>query len=261
MIKKIILSFLLLGSALIAQTKVEYQISFIGMNMDYREYDSSDHILDSEKSDYSDISGVEIGYRFLLKNNTNISFNFVGVNGETQYLGSALNSDQPYGSEVSTTSNTIYDISLGYNAKHMLNSNVMMLGGIGVGYRYWQRELSSIQIEEYTWYSVRVNAGVEFDYKDLSTSLIAEYQYGIKPEMTATGISDDFELSSANIVKISVPIRYALTQNFDLSCAYVFEYQEIKESNVIYDGGTTGYVEPDSKAYNQYIKIEMIFKY
>jgi hypothetical protein len=261
MIKKVLLTSLLLGSALVAETKMEYKISFVGMNMDYREYDRLGNILDSEKSGYSDITGAEFQYSYFLDTNSHIDFNVMGVTGDTEYVGAYIGSGLGYGSVVSTTSNTVRDISLEYNAKNMSDMNIMLLGGIGVGYRYWQRELSATQIEEYTWYSLRVNAGMEFDYKDLTTSLIVEYQYGIKPKMTATGISDDFELSSANIVKISVPIRYAVTQNFDLSCAYVFEYQKIEESNVVYASDGNGYLEPDSKAYNQYIQVGLIFKY
>jgi hypothetical protein len=261
MIKKVLLISLLMGSAVMAETKMEYKISLIGMNMDYREYDSSGNIFDSEKSSYSDITGSEFEYSYFLDRNSHIDLNVMGVMGDTEYVGAYLGSEDGYGSVVSTTSNTIYDVSLGYNTKNMSDINIMFLGGIGVGYRYWQRELSASQIEEYYWYSLRANAGMQFKYSDITTSIIAEYQYGIDPKMRATGIAEDFELSSANIVKISVPIRYTVNQYFDFTCAYVFEYQKIEESNVVYDSTATGYVEPDSKAYNQYIKVGMVFKY
>jgi hypothetical protein len=261
MIKKILFIFLLLASTLVAETKVEYQISFIGMSMDYREYDNSGVILDSERSSYSDVSGVEFAYRFFLDRNAYIDLKAMGVAGYSDYVGAYIDSDAGYGSVKSKTFNTIKDFSLAYNAKNMSDMNLMMLGGIGFGYRYWQRELSTTQIELYEWYSFRINAGMEFKYKNLTSSLIIEYQYGLNPTMSATGIDEDFELSSANIVKISLPLRYVVNKNLDLSCEYAFEYQKIEESDVVYDGGVDAYVEPDSKAYNQYLKVGIVFKY
>jgi hypothetical protein len=185
----------------------------------------------------------------------------MSLKGNTEYVGAYIGSGLEYGSVVSSTTNTVRDISLGYHAKNMSDLNIMMLGGIGIGYRYWQRELSASQIEEYTWYSLRGNIGVEKRYGDFKASVLVEYQYGIYPRMSATDIGDDFKLSSANIVKLSIPLRYTLSKNLALSCAYVFEYQKIKESNVVYDAAADGYVEPDSKAYNQYLKIGLILKY
>ncbi|MEN4052754.1 MULTISPECIES: hypothetical protein [Sulfurimonas] len=261
MIKKVLFVLLLLSNIVTAETKMEYKISFVGMNMDYREYDRSGNILDSEKSNYLDVIGAEFEYRYFLDERSNIDFKVLGVEGESEYVGSYIGSGAGYGSVVSTTSNAIRDISLGYNATNISDFNIMMLGGLGLGYRYWQRTLSSTQVEVYEWYSLRANVGMRFVHKNLTASLIAEYQYGIKPTMTATGIADDFELSSANIVKLSLPIRYMISENIDLICTYVFEYQEIQESNVVYDAAANGYVEPDSTAYNQYLKVGMVFKY
>lgn len=252
---------LLLCSAVMAQSKGEYSISLVGMKMDYREYDRVGILLDSEKSNFSDITGAEFAYRFFLDENTNIEVKFFGVSGETEYVGSYIGSGAGYGSVVSRTSNDVRDLCIGYNAANMTNYGVAMLGGVGLGYRYWQRSLSATQVELYEWYSLRARVGMRFYYDNWTTSLLAEYQYGIKPTMTATGIAEDFKLSSADIIKFSIPIRYTISQMVDISCSYVFEYQEIKESNVVYDSTGTGYVEPDSKAYNQYVTLGIIFKY
>jgi hypothetical protein len=261
MLKKFLYISLLLASSLFASTRVEYQVSLIGMNMDYREYDSHGDILDSEKSTFSKMAGAEFGYKFLFYNNTNLDFKVTTIAGETDYVGSYLNSDDGYGSLKSTTSNVIEDISLLYNSKSRVDRNINFVVGAGLGYRYWQRKLSSIQIEEYTWFSLRAKAGVEFSYENVTTSLIAQYEYGIKPEMTASGFNETFKLSSADIAKLMLPIRVTVNEHFDLTCTYVFEYQKIKESNVVYDANNIGYLEPDSTAYNQYIKVGIVFKY
>ncbi len=262
MIKKILLSTVLLASGLFAETKAEYQISLVGMNMDYREYDRSGVLLDSEKSHFTDTAGAEFQYRYFLDDYSNIALNIMGIEGNTEYVGAYINSGLGYGSVVSQTSNTIRDIAIEYNTKNMSDLGVMMLGGIGAGYRYWQRELSSTQIEEYTWYSLRAKIGLEYQYANsITIDLIFAYQYGIDPRMQASGFSSDFKLASANIMQVSIPLRYQINDSLDLSCAYVYEYQKIQESDVVYDSSGTGFVEPDSRASNQYLKVGMIFKY
>jgi hypothetical protein len=88
-----------------------------------------------------------------------------------------------------------------------------------------------------------------------------EYQYGIRPRMSATGFNEEFKLGSANIMQFSLPLSYTINKNFALYGEYTYQYQKITESNVIYDGSGAGYLEPQSKAYNDYIKIGIIFKY
>ena len=262
MLKGLLLVAILFGVTLFAGTKVEYGISILGMKMDYREYSEQNQLLDSEESNFNDILGAEFIYRYFLNPNSNIDVKFLGVEGNTKYTGSYVGTGNAYGSLVSSTKNKIYDIALGYNLKKASTfHSISMLGGLGVGYRYWYRELSSTQAEEYSWYSIRGNLGMEYDHKDFSASVLIEYQYGIKPIMQATGFKDDFKLASANIIKLSVPLRYNVYKNLDLTCAYIFERQDIKESNVVYDNSLNGYVEPDSTAYNQYIKIGMLLKY
>jgi len=262
MLKKVALTAMLIGSVLSAEGGMEYGISLVGMKMDYREYDKLDNILDSEASQFQDITGAEVEMRYLLNESSNIEMKFLGISGDTDYTGSYLGSNSGYGSLKGTTYNKVYDFSLGYNMNNASEiNNLSFLAGIGLGYRYWDRELSSIQIEEYSWYSIRGNIGVEYKADAFRGAFLVEYQYGIKPVMTATGFSSDFELSSANIIKVSLPLRYNVYENLDLTCAYVFEYQDIKESDIVYDAAGNGYVEPDSTAYNQYIKIGIVFKY
>ncbi len=250
--------FLCCVSNLLAQeSHEEHQFSLAKFQMDYREYGKSGDILDSEKSNFSDIAGVEYKYRYFLNKNSNIDFAILRVEGGSEYVGSYLTTNEGYGSLVETTSNVVEDISLGYNATSISNFNIVMLGGFGLGYRYWKRALSPTQVELYRWYSLRLNGGVRFVYKNLTASLIAEYQYGIKPIMTTTGITEEFRLSSANIAKLSIPVRYMINEKIDLIFTYVFENQKISESNIV----ANRYFEPDSTAYNRYLKTGVVFKY
>jgi len=257
--RKLLLLSLIIGS-LYAQ-KVEYQLSLVGMSMDYREYDRAGVILDSEASEFSDISGAEVSYRFYLNDENCFEAAFLGISGETKYVGAYIGSGLPYGSVVSTTQNTIYDVSFGYHGKKELQKGFALLGGLSLGYRFWERELSVTQIEDYYWLSLRANAGVGYSYKNFSIAVKGEYQYGIDPQMSASGFSEDFQLASANIIKATVPIQYSITDHIALSCEYVYEYQKIEESNIVFDARGNGYLEPDSNAYNQYVKFGVILKY
>jgi len=261
--KKSILLLVLLIGELFATSKMEYEINFIGMKMDYKEYGQSGRLLDSETSSFSDIAGSEFIYRYFLDESSFIDLDFLGVSGNSDYTGSYIGSNLGYGSVVSSTANTIYDAALAYNKLNTTSfENIQVLGALGIGYRFWERQLSSTQIETYTWYSLRARVGVVYAMnKRFTFSVLGEYQYGINPTMTATGFSSDFELGSANIVQISIPLRYKISERIDIDCVYVFSRQDIQESNRIYDNSGTAYYEPDSTAYNQYLKVGIIFKY
>jgi len=248
---------------LFAASKMEYEINFVGMKMDYKEYDQAGVLLDSEESSFSDIMGSELIYRYFVDENAFIDFDASAVSGDSKYTGSYLGSSLGYGSLTSSTVDTIYDISLAYNKVNPTDfQSIQVLGALGVGYRYWERELSSQQIETYTWYSLRARVGLIYILNtDLTLSFIGEYQYGIDPKMSATGFNDDFQLNSADILQLSIPLRYRVTQHIDINCVYVFSRQEIQESNRVYDNSGTAYYEPDSTAYNQYLKVGIIFKY
>jgi len=248
---------LLLGVNIATASNMEYEINFVGMKMDYKEYGRSGTLLDSEKSAFSDILGSELKYRYFVEERSFVEASVLGVGGTTDYVGSLIGSGLGYGSYTSTTSNTVWDLALSYNrVNETMFPNINVLGGLGMGYRYWERELSSSQKELYTWYSLRARVGLLYTMQDVTFAFMGEYQYGIDPTMTASNISGDFKLGAADIIELSLPIHYRINEKFDLSCAYVWSRQKIRESNVV-----SGYYEPDSTAYNQYLKLGIVFKY
>jgi len=270
-ITKIILKFILIlfvvEVTLFAQEKISYSIAYVGMSMDYREYNDKGVIQDSESSDYSDLSGVEFGYTFNLQNeaeldSNSISFDAMILDGSTHYIGALLKSQcDYYGCIEGTTSDTIYDINLDLTHKYKLTQESKIELSLGVGYRYWFRELSSYQAEGYEWFSLRPAISFSYAIQNLSIKPKFEYQYGIRPTMSATGINEDFKLGAANILEFSLPMEYAINESFSLYGAYMYQYQKIEKSNVIYDNNGDGYLEPDSTAKNQYIKFGVAFKY
>lgn len=123
-------------------------LSLVGMSMDYREYDRSGNILDSEESSYLDLTGVEMsfGYDFSrdIYASSKIEFDFMILGGETTYKGSYLGSGQPYGSVVSTTQNSIIDTDVSYKYRYLFKNGFEIGGGLGLGYREWERSLSRL---------------------------------------------------------------------------------------------------------------------
>ena len=239
-------------------------LSLVGMNMDYREYNKAEELVDSEKSSYSDMAGVEmkLAYKFNenLKSYSEIYYNFMILGGKSRYKGSYLNSTLGYGSLVSDTSNIIADVDISYRYTTILNGLNFMYG-IGIGYHYWDRMLSSAQTEVYTWYSVRPILGLSYKpNKDLELALNVEYHYGFNTLMSSTNPDLDFTLGGVNILDISIPVVYKYDEDMDLFFEFVLQKQNIQESGVEYDGNS-GYYEPDSTSYNNYLKLGLAFKF
>lgn len=255
--------FLFLGAsnALAKDGKVVYSLALVGMSMDYKEYDTNGQLLDSEESSFTELTGTQIGigYAFLkdISSYSIIKLNFMILRGQTQYKGSILGSGQAYGSLVSTTQNTIIDTDLSYKHIDIFNDFFKLSYGLGIGYREWERSLSASQVEVYKWYSIRPMLGVGIRVNEkLNIDSLIEYQYGINPIMTSSNPNLDFELGSADILELSFPVTYKYNKNLDFFVEAVFQKQTITRSNV-----NSGFYEPDSTAYNNYLKLGLTFNY
>ena len=263
--KKLLLGSLLASGLLFGQDgDFNIGVSLVGMSMDYREYDGGSNILDSEKSNSNLLVGSEIAASYALTRDADslskITLNFMALGGNTQYKGSILNSGLPYGSHESVTANEIYDMELGYKYSNTARANWILSSGIAVGYRYWERSLSQAQIETYKWFSIRPSVDVIYKSPSYSVGLELEYQFSINPIMSASNSGEDFNLGSADIVEVSIPFTYDVSDRVELILAYSYQRQTIKKSNIVNIGGTN-YVEPDSTANNQYVKIGANFKF
>ena len=264
---KLVVLFLISGATLYAQeNKISTSVALVLMNMDYREYNSSGQILDSEKSSLTNLIGIDMGLKFLMYSNarskTTLEVNAMILGGYTDYVGSKRPTDldpipKPYGSYLSTTANTIVDFELGIKRKHLLNDGFNYYYAFKIGYRYWERGLSQAQIEDYEWYSLRTMMGTNYKLNQkFQLGVELEYQYGFKETMSASDLSSTFDLGGADIFKLSFPLVYKYNNNIDFNVEYIYTEQTIKESNVI-----NGYYEPRSTAKNQYLQIGLDFKF
>lgn len=260
-----VLSAFLATSMYAKDSGVVSSVSLVGMSMDYREYNDGGTLLDSEKSSFTDLAGVEMNLGYIFSKDSSaynqMRVNLMVLGGETDYKGSYLGSNALYGSVVSTTQNSVIDMDISYKRTNSLANNFELNYGLGLGYRFWERSLSASQVERYTWYSLRPMVGTTYEVSNkLNIGLALEYQYGMRPTMSASDPSLDFTLGSADIIEVSLPINYQFNERFNMFFEYVYQKQTITKSDVQYDG-VTGYYEPDSTANNQYLKLGMGFKF
>jgi len=253
--------------------------ALVGMNMDYREYNDNSQILDSEKSTLNTGSmlGIDLNFAYMKvldgRNYAKMGVGFRVISGETEYVGSLLNSNKGYGSYIGTTKNIVFDSDVNYRFSHVFNGGFTLNYGMGVGYRSWRRELSVTQIEVYKWLSIRPQVRVIYAISIFSVGLYVEYQYGLNPQMTilSNSVNPDttVKLGAANILQISLPFKFAVNKKMDLFAEFIYEKQIIKKSDtanyLVYDeyGKLVNkqILEPKSEAYNQYIKFGAIFKF
>lgn len=272
--RKSIAVLLLLVSTLVSAQESGFTLStaLVGMSMDYREYDDGNTILDSEKSNFNEIGGGDFSFSYIKvlesKNYAQIGASMRILSGETEYVGAYLNSGLGYGSLVSITKNIIFDNSIEYSYTQVLHNGLELNYEIGVGYHSWRRELSSSQIEDYTWYSLRPKIGVLYRYKKFSIGANIEYQYGINPKMTILADSENpdttVDLGSADIVEFSYPLKLRVHKRVSIFGEYVYQYQKIEKSNsapYVFNGTATSIYEPHSEAHNQYLKFGAEFKF
>ena len=260
-----VLSVVFLSIVAAKENDLYFQAGLIGMNMDYREYDDNSQILDSEKSDISQMMGIELGVSYVLyaadDDFSEFKALFERIAGKSDYVGAYIGSGLGYGSLQGTTENTIVNLDGTYLYGLHIMQDLHLLTGAAFGYRSWERTLSADQIETYTWGYIAPKVGVQYAKKLIRITFVLAYKYGISPKMSATGIDDTFELGSANTLDTTLKVNYKLTSKSAVYATYVYENQKIEKSNVVYDSIGNGYLEPDSTANNQYIKFGFAFKY
>lgn len=241
-----------------------YSFALVNMNMDYREYDENNNLLDSEKA--SSIVGWEVGYKYnfnySVDRSATIGLQTSFFSGYTDYEGSELVSGKPI---KSSSYENISNIGLSY-LEDMRFKNFDLLYGFEGGYHYWYRELSSIQSELYSWLYFSPIIGVQKEINDdFIIKLLLKYKYAIDPTMKANSFSQEFKLGTTDTIELHIPVIYRFDDSINFFVEYMLSQQNISKSNSI-----SGYIdgkyyttihEPDSKENDQYIKFGVAFKY
>ncbi len=256
---RLFVSLVFLVSVIHAGGMVE--LFLLTRSIDYKEYAPTGELLDSESSDFMDIYGFEIGYGHLFKTSdsfaTKVDVRYRRVEGESLYVGAVLGSDEPYGSLVSTTRNTISDFSLMIKEIYIYNEYVNFKGGVGFGRHRWERTLSSVQNEIYGWYPIQLEIGGMFVFEPASVLAFdfgLTYEKGLSPYMRLEDPAIDFTLGGVECLEASLYGIYTITGKWSFIGGYTYRRQSITRSDLIESELGTVY-EPDSTDYQQEFKV------
>lgn len=264
--KKGLLAVLLASSLLFASNDSNsLSLGISTVKFDYTETNPQGVMLDTEKSDMlGKMKGIRVEYNPKLSVNSSdtlmLKMKYSLDRGNTEYKGSLIGSGQGYGSYTSKTLNTVHDLSVAIDETRQIGSLDVGLN-VGVGYRYWSRELSSSQKEDYKWMYWKVGGQIGYDLTPaLNIAVNGSYKRAISPKMKAYGsnspISDTFNLGDTDGYSFGVPVKYEINKQMFVKTEYSYDYWKIAKSNVI-----SGYYEPDSKTKNQTITVSLGYKW
>lgn len=225
--------------------------------------------LDTEKSNlFGKIGGfnidgsAKIANNFLYADTTKIILNYEYVSGDSNYVGSLLGSNAGYGSYTSTTSNTIQRGQILLSQINNTSYGNAMLN-FGAGKRVWNRNLSSIQKEEYNWNYLIAGLGFDFNFgSNFTLGAAGYYQQAITPKMNynSNSFNTNFNLGNTYGYRIEVPASYKITQYLSLVGSWTLDNWTINQSNsVTYNGAS--YVEPKSVTNNQSLSLGLALNF
>jgi len=209
-------------------------------------------VLDTERSDFTDINGGYGGIRFALNDPQDRAISSIELylshsEGPTRYVGSELGSGLPYGSMRSTTYNSFDELRLSWLAGVHDGAWSWRIH-TSAGYYQWERELSREQVETYAWGYGALGGDVAYRLQNWEVGAELRGFYAYDPRMKAdipSLIVATFDLGETSGFTASMPVRYRLNPRTALLWRIAYENIRIGRSNVI-----GGYYEPDSEQKN-----------
>lgn len=236
----------LLATVLLSTSTIADHISVSSniMNFDYKEYSPSGKLLDSENS--SNLMGFTAAYsnnffgNNITSNKTALFVKASLYGGNTKYVGSALGSNNAYGTIVSTTQDQLFNGKIGIRQYNNFNF-ISFYSQLGVGYRYWDRKISNQEDEKYKWAYLNVKIGVikHFFYTSNSIGITASYNKALSPKLKANirGVTNStFNLGNTYGYSFSVPYTYAFDNGLNglaINVSYTYQRWHISRSNTI----------------------------
>ena len=235
----------------------------------YTERNDQDEILDTEKSSLFDTGGLYASYDHKLKEFDTedgsiahyINAYASAVYGDTEYKGSILGSGQGYGSYVSTTANSFYEYQLNIKRVQFYKNSSRYIS-FGFGYKEWERELSTTQVENYHYDFAQIKVGGDtLIYDDISLGLDLGAQLAFNPEMDAdftsgTGLHETFNLGTTYSYLVSVPLQIPIQDELVFVARAEYEFTSIGKSDAIAvpdfpnQGDNYSFLEPKSQQKN-----------
>jgi hypothetical protein len=175
------------------------ETDLIGAHLDYKEYDSSNHIIDSDKSKFYEMKGIKVKYRgnCLLKYFLNLEFLY----GQTIYSGRTMD-----GTPLYTKQKNVYILNL--------SSGIFLVNNfyLSLGYRKWNRGKSNYigdYDEVYKWKYIGYGYEYYIDSPKLLVLMNLEYQKAFDASLNAyIGNGINLDLNDVYGWKIATNFMY-----------------------------------------------------
>jgi len=297
---KILLSIALFSSLQAAPYDHKFDFGAKTSFYNYTERDDNDQILDTEKSNLFDIGGVYGSYDYKLKE-IDTEYGSIAhylnlyasvTAGDTDYTGSLLGSNEGFGSYTSTTANTFYDYQINLKRVQFFDTSSRYIL-VGFGYKEWERELSTSQVETYKYKFIQLAVGGETRvYKDISLGIDITAQYGFNAEMDASfsggsyqekgtnktvqsnPLNETFNLGDVYSYKVAAPLVIPIDEGLSFTTKLEYEFTSYGKSEIVtvpnyYQAGFTptgqgtsqSFYEPASqqKNWHLYAGLQLLF--
>ena len=154
-----------------------------------------------------------------------------------------------------TTHETVTNIDFKIGQGFALGRSVLLTPYFDLGYRYWTRELSAAQVEDYSHFAALGGAMVQVSPLDrLVLSAYGAAGVTMGPKMEADG--DEYELGSAGIYKVGAKIGYNLTSKVEVFSTLDFDHFRYVKSGVV-----NGSYEPSSFSNDTAVRFGMAYHF
>jgi len=232
------------------------------VSYNYEEF-SGNSVLDSEKSNFFKIGGVNFRAEFEIKNSFIMGASFEGAMGKTTYdgqtqSGKKLNYEHP---------GVILMQPQLYLKKELPISFYSISPQLGIGYRYWERgkgNFTGDYDETYEWpyWFIGVELKTEVTNR-FTTAIVLNYQRAFTAKMTDyAGEINTFDLKTVDGFSIAIPFEYKINTTYSLIAEYKYDFWDIQGSDGVYDNILQNtYYEPPSETANQYLSLKLRIYY
>lgn len=268
---KKLLSILFLSFSINPLFGSSLEVALGALKFDYNEYLDNGTWLDSETNDGFELNGGFIRYEhslgeykdgdFIYDQSLELQYSFhynkTDYNGYLQNL--LTGTLTPYSG---SSNNYLHQTHIRYKAVNTKEENNLGLF-IGLGYRYWDRDLGYLETYEWPYYE----AGLSWKWYDKGfyLGLEASYQKAYKPTMYLHAYGGlDFDLGKTDGYKFHVPLGYIINDTWSIAVHYIYDKWDISRSNTLQGQTSVGvrsFYEPQSETKNQYtyLSVKYIF--
>ena len=169
--------------------------------------------------------------------------------GDTDYVGGYIGG-AGFGSLQSKSDNTIDIYELMYLNTSDASRDYTAWLGIGLGYREWERKLTSYQIETYKWKYFKALIGIDYDLlgRYLNIGIEAAFFVALEPTMDLqlNTYSDELTLDGTMGLELRIPLTVSITDSVKWETSTTFQHIHINRGEL----NEIGFLEPESLSAN-----------